>query len=99
MSSLEVKMFNILDMMTRMEAELVSKGMTMEVRDQRLDDLEYGRQRPEDHRRRRLHLYIPTLNMRLEAWDTDSLRTDNIWGLYYVTLYSEFAQFDYIPPI
>ena len=30
---------------------------------------------------------------------TSSLRTDNIWGLYYVTLYSEFAQFDYIPPI
>ena len=45
-------MFNIMDTMTRMEAELVSKGMTMEVRDQRLDDLEYGRQRPEDRRRR-----------------------------------------------
>ena len=30
-------MFNIMDMMTRMEAELVSKGMTIEVRDQRLD--------------------------------------------------------------
>merc|ERR1712110_1170980 len=40
MASLEVKMTNIMDRMTRMEAEMVTKNEMMEVRDQRIAVLE-----------------------------------------------------------
>merc|ERR1712110_1045264 len=40
MASLEVKMTNIMDRMTRMEAEMIAKDKIMEVRDQRIAVLE-----------------------------------------------------------
>merc|ERR1712241_66370 len=40
MASLEVKMTNIVDRMTRMEAEMVAKAEMVEVRDQRIAVLE-----------------------------------------------------------
>ena len=38
--------------------------------------------------------------MRLQSGDTLSLRTGDVgYGLYYITLCLELAQFDYVPPM
>ena len=69
LASLEVKMTNIVDRMTRMEAEMVTKDEMMEVRDRRITVLEDAME-TRDQRIAMLEATVETLEGALETRDT-----------------------------